>query len=146
MSHLRQQIREEIATTLTGLTTTGDNVFMSRVYPMEQAKLPGIIIYTVSEQTSVLTIGEMRTMESMLTVAVEVYAMGANIDDSLDEVCLESQIALANNRTLSSLAKDIQLDSTQITFAQESEAPAGYATMNWSVFYQFIENNPEVAV
>ena len=34
-NHIRQQIREKFGTTLTGLTTTGSNVFESRVYPLE---------------------------------------------------------------------------------------------------------------
>ena len=32
-NHVRQQIRERIATDLTGLTTTGSKVYQSRVYP-----------------------------------------------------------------------------------------------------------------
>ena len=36
-NHIRQQIRERVGTTLTGLTTTGSNVFQSRVYNLENA-------------------------------------------------------------------------------------------------------------
>ena len=50
-NHVRQQIRERIGTTLTGLTTTGSNVFESRVYPLEDSKLPALIIYTKSEES-----------------------------------------------------------------------------------------------
>lgn len=146
MSHLRQQIREEIATTLTGLTTTGSNVFQSRIYPMEQGKLPGIIIYTVDERTMPSTMGANRIIDATLNVAVECYAMGNAIDNLLDGVCLEIQQALAANRQINSLAKNSQLDSTVITFAQDSEQPAGYATMSWSVNYRYKENNPEVAL
>ena len=35
MAHVRQQIRDAIVTALTGLTTTGTNVFRSRIYPLE---------------------------------------------------------------------------------------------------------------
>jgi len=144
MSHLRQQIREQVATTLTGLTTTGSNVFQSRIYPMEQAKLPGLIVYSVSEQTAPLTMGATRDIEAVLTLAVEIYAKGSGLDDTLDTACKEVQVAMAADRDVNSLAKDIQMDSTEITFAQESDA--GYATMNWSIFYHFTESNPEVAV
>ena len=48
-NHIRQQIREYFGTTLTGLTTTGSNVYESRVYPIENAKLPALVIYTKSE-------------------------------------------------------------------------------------------------
>ena len=45
-NHLRQQIRERIGTTLTGLSTTGTNVFQSRVYQLEDSNLPALLIYT----------------------------------------------------------------------------------------------------
>jgi len=50
-NHIRQQIREKFGTLLTGLTTTGSNVYQSRVYPLENANLPALIIYTKSEES-----------------------------------------------------------------------------------------------
>jgi hypothetical protein len=148
MSHLRQQVRERVGTILTGLTTTGSNVFQSRLYPMEKAKLPGLIIYSISEAATPITSGSSRTLQAQLTLAVEVYATGSNLDDTLDTVCSEVQEAMAGDRQLNGLAKDLQLDSTEITFAQEQETdiPAGYATMNWSVFYNYAEDNTSTAL
>ena len=37
MAHKRTSIRNNVTTTLTGLTTTGSNVFESRIYPNELA-------------------------------------------------------------------------------------------------------------
>jgi len=113
---------------------------------MEQASLPGLIVYSVSESTMPVTMGAIRDMDATLTLAIEAYAIGANLDDSLDTICKEVQVAMYGDRTVNSLAKDLQLDSTTIVFAQDSDVPAGYATMNWSVNYQFAENNPEVAI
>ena len=56
-NHIRQQIRERVGTTLTGLTTTVSNVFKSRVYNLEDSKLPAIIIYTKSEDSELLEMG-----------------------------------------------------------------------------------------
>ena len=39
MSHVRQQIREQFATTVTDLSTTGSNVFQSRVYNLESTEI-----------------------------------------------------------------------------------------------------------
>ena len=47
-NHIRQQIREKFGTLLTGLTTTGSNVYQSRVYPLENANLPALIIVSSS--------------------------------------------------------------------------------------------------
>ena len=49
-NHLRQQIRERIGTTLTGLSTTGSNVYQSRVYQLEDSNLPALLIYTKSDR------------------------------------------------------------------------------------------------
>ena len=50
-NHIRQQIREQFATQITGLTTTGSNVHQSRVYNLETGDLPAIIVYTKSEDS-----------------------------------------------------------------------------------------------
>lgn len=115
---------------------------------MEKAKLPGLIVYTLSERTTPLSSGSDRILQAELSLAVEVYATGDSIDDSLDTVCKEVQVVMAADRQIGGLAKDSQLDSTQITFAGEHETdkPAGYATMNWSIFYNYRESNPEVSI
>ena len=83
-NHIRQQIRERVATTLTGLTTTSSNVFQSRVYPLENANLPAIIIYTKSEDSEPVVIGTNRLMNRELTLAVEAYVKSvSNSDDTI---------------------------------------------------------------
>ena len=48
-NHIRQQIRERAGTILTGLTTTGSNVFETRIYPLSNTNLPALAIYTKNE-------------------------------------------------------------------------------------------------
>ena len=67
MAHYRQQIRERVATTLTGLTTTGSNVFQSRVYPIENTELPCLLIYTREESSEPLAINPPRSIEKNST-------------------------------------------------------------------------------
>ena len=86
-NHVRQQIREKIGTTLTGLTTTGSNVFESRVYPLENANLPALIIYTKEESSEPIVIGTQRLMSRELSVVVEGYAKAtSNFDDTIDTI------------------------------------------------------------
>ena len=56
MAHVRQQIREAAKLALTGLPTTGNNVFSSRVYTLQERELPAINIYTANEESEVLAI------------------------------------------------------------------------------------------
>ena len=73
-NHLRHQIRERTATTLTGLSSTGSNVFQSRFYPMESAGLPGLCIYTKDETAEISVMGATRTVQRELNLMVEGYA------------------------------------------------------------------------
>ena len=43
--HVRRQIREAVRTKLTGLPSTNDRVFLSRVYPVADEEMPALLIY-----------------------------------------------------------------------------------------------------
>ena len=145
-NHVRQQIRERIGTTLTGLTTTGTNVFESRVYPLEDSKLPALIIYTKSEESMPIEIGSDRTMERSLTVNIEGYVKAnSNFDDTVDTIYKEVETAMATDITLNGLAKDSFLETTEIEFNAEGEKPVGFVTMSFKVDYYVLESSPDVA-
>ena len=146
-NHIRQQIREKFGTTLTGLTTTGSNVFESRVYPLENASLPALIIYTKSETSEPIVIGTQRLMSRDLLVVVECYAKAtSNFDDTIDTISKEVEAAIAADRTLDGLAKDTYLESTEIEFNSEGEKPLGYVSLTFLTNYYVKENAPDVAV
>ena len=146
-NHIRQQIREYIGTTLTGLTTTGSNVYESRVYPLENAKLPALIVYTKSETSEPIVIGTDRVMSRELTVVVEGYAKAtSDFDDTIDTISKEVEQAIAADRTLDGKAKDTYLESTEIEFNGEGEKPLGYVSLTFLTNYYVQETNPDVAV
>ena len=146
-NHIRQQIREKIGATLTGLTTTGSNVFESRVYPLENANLPALIIYTKEESSEPIVIGTQRVMSRELAVVVEGYAKAtSNFDDTIDTISKEVEAAIAADRTLDGLAKDTYLESTEIEFNAEGEKPLGYVSLTFLTNYYVKENAPDVAV
>ena len=144
--HVRQQIRERIGTTLTGLTTTGSNVFQSRVYPLEDSNLPALLIYTKVEESMPIDIGAARTMERNLTVNIEGYVKAnSNFDDTIDTICKEVETAMASDVTVNGLAKDSFLEATEIEYNAEGEKPVGYVTMSFKVDYYVLESSPDVA-
>lgn len=146
-NHIRQQIREYIGTTLTGLTTTGSNVYESRVYPLENARLPALIIYTKSETSEPIVIGTDRVMSRELAVVVEGYAKAtSDFDDTIDTISKEVEQAIAADRTLDGKAKDTYLESTEIEFNGEGEKPLGYVSLTFLTNYYVKEKNPDVAV
>ena len=146
-NHVRQQIREKFGTTLTGLTTTGSNVFESRVYPLENTNLPALIIYTKSETSEPIVIGTDRVMSRELLVIVECYVKAtSNFDDTIDTISKEVEVAIAADRTLDGLAKDTYLESTEIEFNAEGEKPLGYVSLTFLTNYYVKEKAPDVAV
>ena len=146
-NHIRQQIREYFGTTLTVLTTTGSNVYESRVYPIENTKLPALVIYTKSETSEPIVIGTDRLMSRELSVVVEGYAKAtSNFDDTIDTISKEVEEAIAADRTLDGLAKDTYLESTEIEFNAEGEKPLGYVSLTFLTNYYVQETNPDVAV
>ena len=79
MAHKRTSIRNNVTTALTGLTTTGSNVFESRIYPNELSKLPLLNIYSNTETSELSSIGK---IERNLEIQVEGFAKAtANIDE-----------------------------------------------------------------
>ena len=95
MAHLRKQIRDNVVTALTGLSTTGSRVYASRVYPMAAANLPGLCVYAKSEEVETTTITRPRTQLRTLTLSVEGFAVATSgLDNTLDAISLEVEEAL----------------------------------------------------
>lgn len=146
MAHVRKLIRDDIETTLTGLTTTGANVYQTRVYPLAENKLPGLAIFTKTEDTEYATIGPPRTQIRTLVVSVEIYVKAiTNFDDSLDAISVEVEQALYTDRTRGGLAKDTRITSFDADFSGDGDQPVARATLDVEIEYATLENNVEVA-
>ena len=149
MSHIRQQLREAFAAQVTGLTTSGTDVFQSRIRNMAAADIPGLRVYSEQEQIEdddVLAVPYLQ--RRTITIRCEAVAKAtANLDDTLDTMCKEVEVAIAANSTLGGLAKlHCSLLSTNIRMDGNSEVPAGMATMTWRVLAYTMSNAPDVAV
>tara|TARA_R100000353_G_scaffold108894_3_gene78251 strand:- start:289 stop:720 length:432 start_codon:yes stop_codon:yes gene_type:complete len=142
MAHKRQSIRERVATTLTGLTTTGSNVFQSRVYPIENTKLPCLLIYTTEETSEPLTTNPPRAIEKVLSLVVEGYVKAnTNFDDTIDTICEEVEEALFTDRLINDLALDSFLVNTDISYNGEGDNPLGIVVMTFQITYHHTEGS-----
>ena len=146
MSHVRQQIRERIATNCTGLTTTGTNVFQSRIYNLERANLPCLLIYSKSETSDRLTMQPTDSLNRDLDVVVEGYVRATTIDDTLDTISAEVEVAIAGDPTCNDLAIDTFLSYTEIDYDGEGDQPIGVVRMTWSVNYETKTTVPTTAL
>ena len=146
MAHLRQSIRERIGTLVTGLSTTGSNVFQSRVYPVEDASLPCLLVYTTSEESEVTEIASPRPMTRFLNVIVQGVVGATTPDDTLDDISKEVEVALAGDVSINNLANNSFLSSTTIEFNSDGAKPIGTVMLNYIVEYRNLDNNPESAI
>ena len=147
MAHIRKSIRDNITTALTGLTTTGSNVYQTRFYPLAEAKLPALTVYTKSEATEYGTINPPRTQMRTLEVTVEAYVSGnSGVDDTLDTIAVEVEEALAADVTRGGNAKDTLITSFDADFSGDGENPVGVGRFSIQVVYVSLENDVETAV
>ena len=146
MAHLRQSIRERVATDVTGLTTTGSNVFQTRFYPVESTSLPCLLVYTTSEESEVTEMASPRPMTRTLNVVVQGVVSAAQPDDTLDLISKEVEIALAGDVSINSLASNSFLSSTEIEINADGAKPVGTVMLNYVVEYRNLDNNPESAI
>lgn len=143
MAHIRKLIRDNIVTSLTGLTTTGSNVYASRVHPLAGNKLPGLAVYTNSEQIQYRTISLPRTQSRTITINVEIYVKAvATFDDDIDTVVAEVEAALYTDVTRGGYAEDTKVTSLDVQFSGDGDQPIAGARLDVEVMYFATEGSP----
>ena len=136
MSHVRKQIRDRVASTLTaGVSIVQRRIYTSRIYPLTESQLPAIAVYSASESSNLQTMG-VRTLMRDLSLSVEVYVrVNDRFDDDVDALCVQIEEAIAGDYALGGLAKDTILSGTEIDFDGDAEKPVGVARLTFSVRY-----------
>jgi len=136
MAHVRKQIRDRIASTLTsGVSLVSNRVYASRVYPLTEAKLPAITVYTGAEISNRLNMG-LSDLNRSLSVEVDIYVRATGtFDDDVDAIAVQVEEAIAGDFTVNSLAKEAVLTGTDIQFSGDAEQPIGVAKLTFTVRY-----------
>lgn len=146
MAHVRKQIRDAIVTAVTGLTTTGSNVFRSRVFPIETTKLPALCVYTKSEAVDFDTLTINRSIMRNLEVMIEAYVSGtSNYDDDLDTIAVEVEEALSADVTLAGISKDLQVTAFEADYVGDGEQTVAIGRFTVAAVYRTAENDVETA-
>jgi len=144
MAHVRKQIRDRMASTIsTGATLVSSRVYTTRVYPLTDANLPAITVYTGSEVSNRLNMG-LNDLNRSLTVDVDVYVRATStFDDDVDAIAVQIEEAIAGDFTVNGLAKEAVLTGTEIQFSGDAEQPIGVAKLTYSVRYVTALNDVE---
>jgi len=146
-THVREQIRDRIASNVTGLSTTGDRVYKSRVWPLNADTMPALLVYSTSEDSATDIMGPSLVMNRELSVVVEGYVRNITVyDDKVDTIAKEVEIAMAADQTLNNLAKISYLSGTEITYSGEGDQPIAVVSMTYLVQYRTAVDSPDVAL
>jgi len=147
MAHIRKTIREHVVTTITGLSTTGSNVYETRYFPLQTGNLPALIVYTLDESVEDYTLGQnTRTQFRALNLIIEAHCRGtANIDDTLDTIAEEVEEAMVTDISRGGNAKDTKLVSTEVEFETASQK-TGLMRLTYLISYNTIENAVQTGV
>lgn len=147
MTHARQQIRERVATVVTGLTTTAGRVYQSRIYNLEKTDLPCLLVYSRNEDSERDTHTSTNGLARNLSIVIEGYQKGAsNLDDSLDTIAEEVETALGADPTLNALVKDQSIQASEIEYTGEGETPIGLVRMTFEVNYRTTTTAPGTSI
>lgn len=147
MKHARTQIRNAVTALLNGNTSAGNNVYEARVYPIDEPKLPALLVYTKQETVGEQSMSRPRTQQRELMVSVEAYVKArGNVDEATDTLAMEIEQLIAADPTLGGLVKDTALDTTDTQFSDDGEKPVAVAILTFSVLYVVKEHEPQTLI
>lgn len=149
MPHARKQIRDAVVALLVDLQTTGRNVYPSRIYSLDESELPSLSVFTVDDSSdevvSKVTLGNPPRFHRLCPLVIEGHAMvGEDIDDVLDQIALEVEVAMSAPLTIGSRTLPAQLQSTGKTLLGDNEDQVGIVRLVYTVAYVTAENTPDI--
>jgi hypothetical protein len=149
--HIRKQIRDAAKAALTGLTTTGTNVFSGRVSLLKPTEMPGLLVFLNGDDGQEDAYVDGPTEMFAGTLRIEAIA-AANDDtiDVLDQIAVEVEAALfADTEFLALLMVTPSPPSTTIIIDEPIEGAArrlGSIAINFPIQYRTRLGDPSTQV
>jgi len=143
-NHVRQQCRDRIVALVTGLATSGSNVFTNVVYDIERLSLPAIGVTEGDERRDAATMPAPRIFDVQSDFDVMLYAEDSTDPEAkLDTMSKEVEVALAMPvsgpwKSLTQVSSSIQLEP--------AEKVRGRRVLRYRAEYRIRENAPDVAL
>jgi hypothetical protein len=141
MAHQRKTIRDNVITTLTGLSTTGSNVFNTRILPNLETNLPCLNVYTISESSEEI---DFLSIQRDLLLEVDGYAKNSStLEDDLDTIAKEVENALGADVTRNNTAYDTFLSSTEMDLSSDGDIQMGVVRLQFTIRYRTAKTDSE---
>lgn len=152
MPHVRKQIRDAAATTLTGLPTTADRVHVNRMRAIAAEACPALVVYLGGEQEIKLRdYGRTIELQRHFELLVKLKAAGDTADDVLDQMAAEVEAAFMASEsafTLGGLVKrGVFLAEISEPEIEDETAPrVASMVMTYRGQYRTLANDPTATV
>lgn len=135
MAHARTEIRNAVVTRLTGLPTTGSEVYSGRTRPLKAGHSPTLLVYTLNEQAGRPIEGNPASLGRTLQLLVEGRVSYHSVpDDLLDQIALEVEGALRDSEDALDVF-DIMLQQTAIEVNADGERHLGEINLIYLIRY-----------
>ena len=144
MGHLLTQIRDNVVSDVTGLTTTGARVFSGRVHALESGVLPCLAVDVGDETGDYASIGYPRVIAANAVLDITAIASTTgDFDAIINQMQLEIQLGISADPTLGGIASNVVFTGRKrmVTGGRE---PVAALIISYDVLYRYAENNPEV--
>ena len=97
--HVREQITAAVVTAVTGLATTGANVFRDRdtdAKPLQEAELPGLTVQDDGDPAEIVSRGTSRVLERTMRVTISAHVKSVSgYSSQLNQILKELEVAIA---------------------------------------------------
>ncbi|GAB5376476.1 MAG: hypothetical protein AcusKO_29380 [Acuticoccus sp.] len=144
--HIRQQIREAAEARLAGLATTGARVFKHH-YALGEGDYPALRITTWNEASTRYGDFECGGLIRTIELLIEAWAAGGDeLEDVLDAIAAEVEVAIDQDDTLGALATDTVLQSTEKAVDVSGDRRVGRLVMTFTVRAQTATGDPATAL
>jgi len=141
-----EQIMVAVLANLTGLATTGANVFRGRVYGLQDTEVPALTIYQGAD-TPLGDYGleNYAFIDSELTIKVTAHVKTADqAETELNKIRREVHVALMADyqQGLSFVITTIPQGATEPLLLSDGETPTATMDMYWRVQYRSSQTDP----
>lgn len=137
--HPRTLIRKAAAQILTGATDAGPSVFTNRVEPFIndrwQQELPAINVFTMDEQSEVFNESPLEYRRVVQLVIEIQAAANALLDDVLDTIARQAEIALSIDDSLNGTTERLEYSDTRMVLREEGEELIGACRITFDANY-----------
>jgi len=147
---VRTQIFEAGKTRLTGLTSTGSNVFSDTAedLPRQDSELPCLSLRIGPETAETILLGNPGEVQCHADFIVRLLAKSnSGLNNVIGTMSKEVKAAIASDDTFGGLASGgmVLTDTSEVSILTDAEHPVAAVDMTWRAQYYYLKNTPDVA-